>query len=520
MMYRAWLEIELLEDCVFSAQAATEGGHASLDRIPGAALLGAAAARCYRTLGKNAFMAFHSGRMRFGDGLPVAPSGATAWPVPMAWHHPKNARLQNEQGYFDSDQLHNFIHDNHMPPKNGRPVQPKQLRQGYVTVHGEWVRPRRDLRLKTAIQATTGRAAEGQLFGYDALHRGQRFRALLEADDEVGADLFRQVLDSFDRKETLLGRSRSAEYGLTRIEVVEPSESTQPPLAGEPSTDGILTLWLLSDLALTDEHGQPTCQPRPSHFGLPDGEILWEKTFLRWRRYSPWNAHRGGFDRERLVLQAGGVISLRPPQGYDRQALIERLDRGLGLYREAGLGRLWLDPPLLADQHPNFENSASRQAESSPVEAKAPEHPLVGWLQDQGGGWKLASEEAAEQFVKDYFQVIDKARRFGGIPPEAVYGPSRSQWGQVLAKARATKGDELYQALFEGDDAIIKDKAEGWHIEIDGRRRLAEWLKERLHKNRLLPVNDIQKEDADRSYAHCVRTSARRIQDKIRRRRV
>ena len=73
--------------------------------------------------------------------------------------------------------------------------------------------------------------------------------------------------------------------------------------------------------------------------------------------------------------------------------------------------------------------------------------------------------------------------------------------------------------MFEGDDAIIKDKAEGWNIEIDGRRRLAEWLKERLPKDELLP-KDIQEGDADRSYAHCVRTSARRIQDKIRRRRV
>ena len=511
-MHRACLEIELLEDCVFSARAATEGGHASVDRIPGAALLGGAAARLYDVLGTDAFIVFHSGRLRFGDGLPVAPSGATAWPVPMAWHHPKNAALTGEDDRFRDDVLFNFTIRDEIPAQDGRRVQPKQLRQGYVTGYGERVRPRRDLRLKTAIEATTGRAAEGQLFGYDALYRGQRFRAWIEADDTVDAALFEHVVEAL-RGEVLLGRSRSAEYGRARIAPA----AAEPPLPGDPATDGRLRLWLLSDLALADDQGQPTGQPNPGHFGLDGGEILWDRTFLRARRYSPWNAKRGGFDRERLVLDAGGVLTIAPPPGYDHEALTQRLARGVGLYREAGLGRIWLNPPLLATPQPDFAPLPDER--KTPPQIEAPEHPLVAWLQDQGGGWKTAAEEAADEFVEEYFRIIRKARRFGGIGKDAVFGPSRSQWGQVLAKARSCRGRDLHAALFEGDNAVIKEKGEGWSIDIDGSQKLAGWLGGRLTPAIIERKPEIQEKDRHRAYAHFVRVSARRIQDAIRGRR-
>ena len=53
------LNIELIDDCVFSAHAATQGGHESLDRIPGATLLGVAASRLYAQLSRQqAWLAF------------------------------------------------------------------------------------------------------------------------------------------------------------------------------------------------------------------------------------------------------------------------------------------------------------------------------------------------------------------------------------------------------------------------------------------------------------------------------
>ncbi|RMG29612.1 MAG: hypothetical protein D6721_05675 [Gammaproteobacteria bacterium] len=514
-MHRRALEIELLEDAVFSARAATEGGHETLDRIPGAALLGAAAGRLYAELelGTEAFTVFHSGRLRFGDGLPLSASGRVGWPVPLAWHYPKNTRIEDEPGRFRPEVLFNFQHQKTLPTRNGRSQQPKQLRQGYVTASGEWLRPTHDLRLKTAIDPVTGRAAEGQLFGYDALHRGQRFRAWVEADADLDAALFERVVEALTG-EVLLGRSRSAEYGRARITPI--SNDTRP--APGPAHEGHLTLWLLSDLALADAHGQPTLQPAPEHFGLKGGRILWERTFLRTRRYSPWNAARGGFDRERLVVVAGSVITLEPPPDYDREALRRRLEPGIGLYREAGLGRIWLDPPLLAGEQPRFEPTETAEQPAAGMPGR-PSHPLVDWLMKQDIGWKEAAEQAARDFEEKYLERLAAARRLAGIPSSVDFGPSRSQWGSVLQKAKggdAQTAEALHRALFDPTNGVIKEQGEGWNIEVRVERAyrpLAAWLRERLR-----PGTDGIPADA-RGYAHFLRTAARRIQDDIQRRR-
>ncbi len=508
-MKRIALDLELLEDAVFSARSATEGGHESLDRIPGATLLGAAAARLYDDLGDAAFTAFHSGRVRFGDGLPLSETGEVGYPVPRCWHHPKTLS-PGVTGRLLARRITNFLHADGLV--GHAEAQPKQLRDGYATESGRWLKPRHDLRIKTAIEASTGRAAEGQLFGYDALHRGQRFRAFLEADEAVEADLLERIAEALTG-EVLLGRSRSAEYGRTRITRTE----AELPRSGDPAGDR-LTLWLLADLALVDAYGQPTLQPEPGHFGVDDGEVLWDRTFLRARRYSPWNAKRGGHDRERLVLEAGGVITLKAPKGYDREGLIARLGRGVGLYREAGLGRLWPDPPLLAGRQPEF--APARAAPRAPAPPPSPSHPLIAWLEDQDIGWKQRAEEAARVFVEDYRRLIEAARRLNGIPQQADFGPSRSQWGTVMQTAKgpaATTALALHRALFDGEGGVIKETGEGWSIEVregEQYRTLAIWLCERLRPGAC------GNPDSHRGYAHFVRTLARRIRDPISQRKV
>lgn len=490
-MKRHGIVITLLDDCVFSARTATVGSHESLDRIPGQALLGAVAARLYHRLDRRqAFEIFHSGRLRFGDGLPFDGS-AQGIPVPLAWHHPKTARVETD-GRLDGSQIHNFLHGSEI--RAGQRVeQPKQLRRGYVFPDGRIVRPATDLRLKTAIDPGTGRAAEGQLFGYESLIAGQRFAALIEADDDLDDRLFREVADAL-HGEVLLGRSRSAEYGRARIE----NSSIQPPTTG--SLDGNrVTLWLVSDLALVDEQGQPTIEPRPEYFGLGGGCIVWEKTFLRSRRYSPWNAARAGYDRERLVLNAGGVISFevdRPPATDD----LGRLAAGVGLYREAGLGRVWVNPPLLTSKHPLFDPVRTGGVEGN--RPLRPDHPLIGWLDGQvEQDWKPQANMKAAELARGYDTQIGQARRMAGIAGDVQFGPSRSQWGRILEAARSSSGQALYKVLFTGDSAIVKRNGEGWNIELPGKPgSLAEWLKENLFVD-----------GAEREYAYMVRQLAHRV---------
>ncbi len=472
------LSITLLDDCVFSERAATEGMHDTLDCIPGSALLGAAAAQLYAQLTpEQAFEAFHSGRLRFGNGLPEV-DGALAWPVPMCWHYAKNDKPQ--RGRFDSHKLHNFLLKEAIKSEKAQgQEQAKQLRDGYVSAAGVWVKPLQNYRMKTAIDAATGRAADAQLFGYSALQRGQRFIASIEADVDFDPALFSRVTQVL-QGQVLLGRSRSAEYGRVRIRHdAAASVQFQPG----PSQGQTLTLWLISDLAPCDAYGQPTLALDPLALGLPEGsKIKWDKTFIRSRRYSPWNAKRHGFDAERQVFMAGSVLQVELPDGADAKAVAERLSQGMGLHREAGLGRVWVNSPLLATEHPAFA-SAPKAADSKPV--SRPDHPLIRWL-EQGAVSTNDVEERVGMMAEEYRAAIESARLAKGYPSDATdFYPSRSQWGSVLEAARSKRGGDLYASLF-GGNGVIKPGGKGWDLEIppttakDGWTKLADWLKARL----------------------------------------
>jgi len=506
-MKRIGLAIELLDDAVFSATAATEGGHVGLDRIPGSALLGVAAARLYQELGEVAFTAFHSGRIRFGDGLPDTAAGP-AWPMPLCWHRDK-LKDPVKEGRLLADRLTNFLHTQRLP--GGEERQPKQMRTGYVAADGAYVRPRSATRLKTAIDPATGRVAGGQLFGYQALLRGQSFIATLEADDTVDEALWERIQGALIG-EVILGRSRSAEYGRARIRAIAP-----PVWEAGEGRPGEAVLWLLSDLALADEDGLPVLQPEGRHFGLPGARVDWSRTFLRSRRYSPWNAARHGYDQEREVLTAGGVITLTGVDEGDRQALLRRLEGGWGLYREGGLGRIWVDPPLLATPQPEFESGP--EPASSAVPPRRPEHPLVAWLEGGDESWKGEGEQAAVDFESDYRRLMQAARRLAAVVGEdEVFGPSKSQWGAVLECAReADSADTLLERLFQGDGAVVKPKGEGWNVQVRNEegsfQPLARWLQQRLR-------TEAQRFTSDRTFLHFVRVAARRIQDHLERRTV
>jgi hypothetical protein len=495
------VEITLLDDCVFSARSASEGGHESLTRIPGATLLGAAACKLYSFLStRDAWTAFHSGRLRFGDGLPASGT-KVGYPVPYCWHHAKGSppTCGSGSGRLSPERLFNFVHASKIEGVGeGKEIQPKQLRTGYVCLDGQYIRPRHNLRLKTAIDSQTGRAAEAQLFGYDALARDQRFVASIEADDDVGLALFEKIIDTLVG-EALLGRSRSAEYGRVQIK----RETIERP-SDEPRECATSTVWLLSDVALTEKSGAPTLVPSAQALGVKYADIDWSRTFLRSRRYSPWNAARNGYDQERLVLSAGGVIALKSPLDAESAA---SLSRGVGRYREAGLGRLWINSLLLAGKNPQFAPSA---ADSSRQEVAKPNHPLIDWIDAQGHGGNQKAELWARELADRYFKQVEQARRAGGVAKDLGFGPSKSQWARVLDAARGGDGRKLFVSLFEGSSAIIKRDSEGWNVEVlEGQKwlSLADWLRKELE----FPEEP--------TYAHFVRHLVHRIRGDLSRRR-
>lgn len=485
------LHITLLDDCVFSEGSATEGAHATLHRVPGSALLGAAAAQLYPQLtAPEADAAFHSGRLRFGDGLPLC--GETpAWPMPMCWHYAKGHKPISSP--IEAALVHNFLHVSSIPKAADKQdgeesEQPRQMRDGYITATGHLVELKSTYRMKTAISAETGRAADAQLFGYSALQRGQTFITRIEADADFDPHLFERITGVF-RGQILLGRSRSAEYGRVHIAHAAPAAAHVPqPGAVDGKT---LTLWLLSDLAPCDAFGQATLALDPHALGFPAGSrIVWDKTFTRARRYSPWNAKRHGFDAERQVLMAGGVITLELPSEQEARQCAVLLQHGIGLHREAGLGQVWVNPPLLVTVHPQFAAPGAATAAAASA-APRPDHPLLHWIDARQGTSRENIENRAQSIAAQYHAAIDRAHKALGYPDYATdFYPSRSQWGSVLEAARTRNDAELYRALFQGGDAVIKPQGKGWGLQIPPQSTsggtmtrwmsLSDWLKQEL----------------------------------------
>lgn len=356
--------------------------------------------------------------------------------MPACWHSEKHGKVpfDEERMRLNTEVVDNLRHSSKIK-------QPKALpdravgRDGSIADHGMV------LKMRTAIDASRNIRREAALFGYEALRAGRRFAALLEADDDVPAALVELLRDAL--KGTMrLGRLRQTEYGGVRCDF-----DTTPHLAEElappPGADseGVLVLWLLSDLALEDERGRPILGPtaRDLHPNLPAVPFDPTKSFIRARRYSPYNGYLRCHDVERVAIARGSVLCYEASVGFDPTLAAG----GIGLYRECGLGRVWINPTMLAFLHPHVDAAIAR------VETPAAQGPagwqddayvaaLAGWVENRAllGRRSEQSEQAAREWATELEVLYVSGRELAGVPEGVPFGPTPSQWGRMLELAQ------------------------------------------------------------------------------------
>ncbi len=396
MTTRKGILIELLEPVITSTATATGATPRALPYIPGAMLWGIAAAKGYACLSKvDAYTQFHSGALRFGDGLPAQALGA-GLPVPMSIHLKKAADAGNwaTEGvdYAVADRMSGY----------------EQQRGFAVAAGGGVVKVKRSLTMRTAINPDTGRAEDQKLFAFEALAAGQMFLAVIEGGDQALVDQALDTLCGDAGKEHLLGRSRTAEFGRVKMTRAEPWQ------INAPESGLACYLWCLSDVAAVDADGQPSERP-DDFFGAV---IDWSRSFTRHRRYAPWNGHWPARAPEHLVIERGSVITLKTgiPPGLQR----------IGMYQEIGLGVVFasVQPPLAL---------AKGYVGSAVAGTKAPETggqtDLSKWLtvQKDERAAKLKSAKSAAEQVEDWMGYYRQAAELNG----KKVGPTQSQWGQI-----------------------------------------------------------------------------------------
>ncbi|MBI4820410.1 MAG: hypothetical protein HY791_29355 [Deltaproteobacteria bacterium] len=393
-MSKLFLELELLSDVAISLRGATLGGHRTLKYVPGALLMGhcAAPARYASLDPAQSFRLFHSAETRFGWAFPAIGT-QPALVAPMSWHRPKRGE----------GKIVDLTHE------ETRPHGYEQVREAFVADASE-ARPEVRYSMRTAMDED-GRAQPGLLFGIESLRAGQHFLGSVEADHDEDLEIVRRDLIG---KEIRIGRSKSSEFGHVAIREVEGWT-----FAGDSGAVTSLRLYCMTDLCLRDRvSGAPSLASKPGDFGLPAGwKADAQRTFIRTRSYSPFNTFRRSFDLERQVIEAGSVLTFcgGPPVSLD--VIRDQLDRGVGEHRQEGLGRVLVEPKLLAppDELRSMKPSRPR---ISPV----PDDVLGRWL-----GQRVAR---AEGFERSFEAALLAAHRF------SKFDIPRAQWGEVRRMAQ------------------------------------------------------------------------------------
>ena len=479
--------VTLLGDVAIGSRGTLVGARRGCDFLPGHVFLGAAAARLYASLGDDAWTVFHSGKVRFHDAHPIY-GESVGFPAARCWHSRGKADLAlGPVAYY------NLSH-----PDDQTGTDFRRIDAAYITEDGFCPKPDTGLQLKTAINPATGRAADEKLYSYHVIKRGGGFRFCLRADG-ISESLYAKVAKSLTGK-LRLGSSRSAEYGLVSVEPMEVSK----PLESKPfgSEDKRVLLQLLANLVVLDDWGQPSVCPKPQWVGLPPGRLVLDRSFLAHNSATPFNAALRRREWERQFLQAGSVLCFEFDQAPDWESLQQRCRRGLGLFRQNGFGRVWLNPPPLARRQWKLQKALPEAKPESGVSEEIntkttkPNHPLVHWLVDRVSAAKGDEEArfAGEKWALSLEKCYSDACMLAALPQGRRVGPSPSQWGRVrdLARDKTQNLQSLRQALFEVDGCLCKQGDPEWDVEtlVTGKRapvigNFATWLSDLLCEDNL-----------------------------------
>ena len=401
-----YFKLILQTDLVITANSATQGEHEALDFIPGSLLRGAV----INNLGGD-FQPelFFSGKIRFHNAYPMTQDNNIALPIPFSYHNPKG----------NPETIYNKVFD------YSEKGQPEQLRGNYMYDNKKIVVDT-TYRMKTAISRDEGYTAkESQLFGYQSIKAGNIYGCSIDFDDDISNEIIEKITNCLIENNIRLGKSRSAEYGLVKAELINNIKNYS---SGTPPKDTTL-LYLASDLYL-EENGIPVTRLKAKHFGLDSNiQIDWEHSFVRIRKYSPWNSFWKGRMRERQVIRRGSVITLK--KQLDTEELKKRFEKGYGLFREEGLGKILVNPGFLCKDKidlQKYENSSSDIQVLGLVNESLSDKALIDILRNRSSAQSdsLRSKEIGKKWANSWYEHWYD----GKFDIELL--PKKTQWRQIL----------------------------------------------------------------------------------------
>ncbi len=420
-------KVTLLSDVILNQKSASTSNNTTLDFIPGSCFLGIAASSLYKN-GANAktLELFHSGNVRWGDAH-LGTNGNRGNKVPASLFYPK-LKKASEKLY-----IHHFTDTD---DKEIRKKQLKQCRAGFYDFTQETpvkIEAETTFAIKSARDKESRTSKDSTMFGYEALCKGAELYFEVETDNDGYRDEIVKALEG----ERRVGRSRTAQYGLVKIEQCSYSQ-----VESQAAVNGTVIVYADSRLVFFDpETGVPTFQPTSEQLGVTGGEINWEKSQVRTFQYAPWNFKRQCFDTDRCCVEKGSVFVIEGATSCPETTTY------VGAYRNEGLGRVIYNPAFLATTTDGgkacYTLGDGKKDDSvnyvGPSACNAASSPLLRYLNAQH-----AQQELNNKIYKDVNDFVGKNK--GNFTGEFA-----SQWGTIRALASDLDNGNILDVLFKDD---------------------------------------------------------------------
>ncbi|MDR0864062.1 MAG: hypothetical protein LBO74_03905 [Candidatus Symbiothrix sp.] len=435
----------LLTDVIINQKAATDEKQETLDFIPGNNFLGIAAGTLYKDKSEESITIFHSGKVRFGDAHPLYNSFRTLR-IPAVMHYPKGKKV-SEQDCCYLTHFYDKEVDIKKMEKTKTP-QLKQCRSGFYQFLANTVQEveiTKTFAIKSAYDRDLRKSKDMQMYGYQSIDKGNVFCFEVDIDDSL--DCLRGKIKDALTGEKRVGRSRSAQYGLVKIEEVSFDEVQSKAIEDK----NFITVYADGRLIFLDDNGLPTFTPDVSQLGFPNGKISWEKSQIRTFQYAPWNSKRQVRDTDRCGIEKGSVFVL----SVDK--IPESLPEYVGSYKNEGFGKIIINPDFLnAKEHTNglAEYSFSQEKDSSMEKEKRKNEKLSKY--DETLLYYLQLSMKEETNNTNIYESVNSYVANHWSKYISDTDSFSSQWGSVRSIAEQSKSkEELKNELFNENSGYL-----------------------------------------------------------------
>lgn len=424
----------LKSDVILNIKAATEGNQKSLDFIPGNNFLGIVASSYDDFTTEEQMEIFHSGKVRFGDAHPAFGNQRTLL-IPASIYYPKLKKV-SEKAY-----IHHLYTRELDKEQDGGPQQLKQCRTGFYAFsngEGKLVNSEKSFAIKSAYDSDKRRSEDSMMYGYESINSGAEFFFEVEVDNESLAEKIEEKLVGTKH----IGRSRTAQYGLVKIESVSFIQPQSTSTTTEIGGKRYVCVYADSRLIFLDDNAQPTFRPSAIDLGIEDGEIDWGKTQVRTFQYAPWNFKRQNRDTDRCGIEKGSVFVVELKSGTTPSE-----SKYIGSYKNEGFGHVIYNPDFLKGKANTngeawyciLEQQKQDNGNKGNIEpVKDTSTPLLRYIYEQ------QKERDIENFIYTMVNqyVEENERRFKG----ATFA---SQWGKIRSIAmQCTTYEDIKRELF------------------------------------------------------------------------